>query len=120
MSCNEKNTLEIMALTERGGRALAPAQPESVSTALSPGAIGPSEIDGARFYLGRDVTRRSRSRIIAFPARPVRTMPSREPDQTLRAKRNTQRIRIDRVSGANHDLIRLLNKPGHDGMRTIL
>jgi adenine-specific DNA-methyltransferase len=32
----------------------------------------------------------------------------------------TERIRIDRVSGANHDLIRLLNKPGHDGMTTIL
>jgi hypothetical protein len=35
-------------------------------------------------------------------------------------RRVAQRIRIDRVSGANHDLIRLLNKPGHDGMRTIL
>jgi hypothetical protein len=37
----------------------------------------------------------------------------------LRSK-DTERIRIDRVSGANHDLIRLLNKPGHDGMTTIL
>jgi hypothetical protein len=37
----------------------------------------------------------------------------------LRSK-DTERIRIDRVSGANHDLIRLLNKPGHDGVTTIL
>jgi hypothetical protein len=36
------------------------------------------------------------------------------------AKKIAERIRIDRVSGAIHDLIRSLNKPGHDGMTTII